>query len=156
MPAKPTLVSIPEKEKNPFLRDVERTLNGGVQFGEHGFDLIRETQIIGLSSSIRYKKGPRCRNLDGQYLLLDIADGVIGTFKNGTIPHDLKRIHVGVKVIAMTGVNKTAFPYTLSNVVYALNAQLTDPLTWNDKTIQLSAAKVIASADDCRMIVVIF
>lgn len=156
MPAKPNLVSIPEKDKNPFLRDVERTLDGGVQFGDHGFDLIRETQVIGNTSVIRYKVGPRCRNMDGQYLLLDVPNSAVGTFVPGTIPHDLKRVPVGVKVIAMTGVNKTTFPFTQSNTVYALNAQLTDTINWNDKTIQLSAAKVLGANDDCRIIVVVF
>lgn len=157
MSLKPNLAMIPEKDRNPFTRDVERTINGGVTIGDHGFNFTTETTLNSDDSTvIRYKKGPRCRNLNGQYILLDVPDAAIGTFLQADVQHDLKRIPQGIKVVGMSGVNKAAYPYTTSNAYCAVNTKHDDPKFWNKSTFRITIAKVVGAANPTRIILVVF
>lgn len=161
MSAKPTLVSVPEKDKNPFLRDVEKTLNSGVSFGTYGFNLLTDNDLIGDSTVISYKKGSRCKNMDGQYILLEIPNDVPQNFFSGIISHDLKRTPAGILVVTMTPINKTTYPFTVGTSnnpggTWNLNTDPTDPINWNEDTFRVYGTRVSGFICVCRFIVVVF
>ena len=157
MSLKPNLVTIPENERSAFARDVEKALDGNLLYGEHGFNFIKDVNFnTDATNVIRYKKGPMCKNLNAQFIMVEIPDAAVGTYQTGNISHDLKRVPVGIEVIAMSGVKQNAgFPYSLTNNYVVLNTKTTDPNSWNDKTIQITVAKLNGTTDPTRLILVL-
>lgn len=157
MSLEPNLAFIPEREKNPFLKDVEKTLKGNLYFGEHGFDLLRENKTIAPYAGVmKYKKGPKCTHLNGQYILVDIPGAAGNVFQEGVLPHDLKRLPVGLIVPVILGTNQTVYPFTAQKIGLCWNTDITNPAIWNTTHFSISTVRLSGYTGFARLIVVVF
>lgn len=139
-----------------FLQDVETKFKSGIQLGAHGFDLARDVEFNTEDTSVvRYIKGPKLKNLSGQYILIEAPDIAIGTFETATIYHDLKRVPNGVIIVEQAGVDKSAYPFSLQDVIFGIVHYRNSIQNWNANYFTLSMTKLAGGSFPCRMVLLV-
>ena len=141
--------------REEFDRDLEKKFVSSIKYGEHKFDLTTHVKFNTEDATIaRYAKGPRCKNIDGQYILLEVPDAAVTS--KFQIKHDLKRVPTGVRIVQQAGISASGKVRTLYDGIYSLVSYPDNAQNWNNDTITLSAVRIYASgAYPQRMVLII-
>lgn len=152
-------------KNNAFNRDVEQVLDSGIQYGYHNFNPLRDQDMVPgysrgtpLGNTINYKSGPRCTHMDGQFIMIECPASAANVYSFGTIPHILERIPVGAVIIALTPVNKTVYPHTITpDGAWTIDFVPGDPDSWNEDVFRVKSNRYSGGSNGlARAVVVVF